>query len=169
VTFSGQKATVMENPGHTTGAISFFMKGGATTPHVYTGDTLFLAGCGRLFEGTPEMMWRSMRLLRALPTDTLVHCGHEYTASNLQFALHLEPDNEAVRARLDQVRDQVSRGEATVPSPLSVELETNPFMRADDPLLLESIRQHHSRSLSPGVETFAFVRALKDNFRPQAL
>lgn len=163
--FGGEGAKVLETPGHTTGAISFFMEGASGERHVYTGDTLFLGGCGRLFEGTPEMMWQSMLLLRDLPADTLVHCGHEYTAANLRFARHLEPENVDVAERLRMVTDQVQRGEATVPALLSVELDTNPFLRADHSELLESIRTHLNQDVAPGVEAFAFIRRSKDGFQ----
>ncbi len=163
--FGGESVEVLENPGHTTGAISFYMDERAGARHVYTGDTLFLAGCGRLFEGTPEMMWKSMLLLRALPTDTFVHCGHEYTASNLRFAQHLEPHNQEITNRLREVTAQLKRGQATVPATLSDEIRTNPFLRADNPDLLRSIHDNLGKQLNAGVEAFAFLRNAKNSFR----
>jgi hydroxyacylglutathione hydrolase len=166
ISFAGEEATVMENPGHTTGAISFFMQTkGNEPPHVYTGDTLFLGGCGRLFEGSPEMMWQSMLDLRQLPPETMVHCGHEYTLSNLRFAQHLEPDNHEIHKRLERVEDLRKKNLATVPAPLETELKTNPFLRADDSKLIESISKRFNENLSPGVEAFAFIRGMKDMFK----
>jgi hydroxyacylglutathione hydrolase len=127
---------------------------------VFTGDTLFVAGCGRLFEGTPEMMHRSLSgKLARLPLETRVYCGHEYTVANLRFAAHAEPDNRAVSAKLERARAMRERGEPTVPSTIGEELETNPFLRASEPTLAARF---------PGaseVEVFAAVRKAKDAFR----
>lgn len=159
VRFADFTATVVVNPGHTSGAISFVGGGRA-----YTGDTLFTAGCGRLFEGTPETMWASLQRLAALPGDTLICCGHEYTEANLRFAAWAEPDNAAVAARLERARGLRAAGEATVPERLSEELATNPFLRATEPALLASLAAHHGVELAPGAATFAWLRAAKDDF-----
>ena len=158
-TWSGAEVKVMHTPGHTLDALSYLTSGRA-----YTGDTLFLGGCGRLFEGTPEQMWTSLCRLRDLPGDTLVCCGHEYTESNLRFASHVAPDDDAVAQRLEQVCDTISRGEPTVPAPISVERRTNPFLRADDPALLESLARFHGAHPVPGPEAFAVLRGMKDAF-----
>lgn len=121
---------VMEVPGHTLGAITFVVGDDA-----FTGDTLFLAGCGRVFEGTMPMMAASMRAVRALPASTRIWCGHEYTVSNLAFAQHEEPTNAAITRALDEARARVARGEPTVPGTLARELEVNPFLRFDAPAL----------------------------------
>lgn len=114
-------ATIIHNPGHTTGAISFLIEG-----CVFTGDTLFGAGCGRVFEGTMEMMHASLQTLATLPRDTRVYFGHEYTASNLRFAAHVEPENEEVKARANALPSP------STPSTIALELATNPFLRAKD-------------------------------------
>ena len=129
-------------PGHTLGAVAYVGHGA-----VFTGDTLFAAGCGRLFEGTPTMMYESLvQKLGALPDDTLVYFGHEYTANNLRFAAVVEPNNEHVQKRSERVAEKRARGEFTAPSTIAEERLTNPFMR------------------SGSVERLAELRALKDNF-----
>jgi hydroxyacylglutathione hydrolase len=142
-------------PGHTTGAVAYFGHGA-----VFTGDTLFVAGCGRLFEGTPAMMFTSLcEKLAALPPDTRVYCGHEYTAANLRFALHAEPDNAAAKQKLERVTALRERGEPTVPSTIGEELATNPFLRVREPSL---------RSRYPGdtpADVLGAVRKAKDVFK----
>jgi hydroxyacylglutathione hydrolase len=151
----GLSFTPMHVPGHTTGAVAYHVEGA-----VFTGDTLFVAGCGRLFEGTPAMMHDSLSgKLGKLPPETRVYCGHEYTVSNLRFAVHAEPDNRAAQEKLDRAKAMRERGEPTVPSTIGEERETNPFMRAD----LASLQDRY-----PGasvVDTFAAVRKAKDSFR----
>lgn len=142
-------------PGHTTGALAYHVEDA-----VFTGDTLFVAGCGRLFEGTAEMMHTSLAdKLAGLPGDTRVYCGHEYTVSNLRFAVHAEPDNAAAARKLQEATQKRERGEMTIPSTIAEERDTNPFLRCDRPSLRERF---------PGagvVDTFAAVRAAKDTFR----
>jgi hydroxyacylglutathione hydrolase len=121
VALGGTCAAIIHNPGHTLGAISYFVAG-----CVFTGDTLFGAGCGRLFEGTPEQMYASLRKLAALPPETQIYFGHEYTAANLRFAAVVEPDNPAIAARA------ASLATPSTPSTLRDELATNPFVRARD-------------------------------------
>jgi hydroxyacylglutathione hydrolase len=124
------RVAVLHIPGHTTGAIAYVATAPGDGPAaVFTGDMLFLAGCGRIFEGDPAMMHASLAKVAALPPDTRVYCGHEYTASNLKFAAHVEPDNAEVVARAEHVRAQRAAGKATVPGTLSDELATNPFLR----------------------------------------
>jgi hydroxyacylglutathione hydrolase len=134
---------VIETPGHTHGHICFFFPGGGV---LLCGDTLFSLGCGRLLEGTPAEMFASLRGLAALPADTLVCCGHEYTESNSRFALHADPANAALIAYAEQVRAMRAEGRPSVPSRLADELAANPFLRARD------------------VATFADLRARKDKF-----
>ncbi len=144
-----ERARILFIPAHTRGHIAYHFPGSRA---VFCGDTLFAAGCGRLFEGTPEMMWVALHeKLGKLPADTLVYCGHEYTESNLRFALHVEPENPAIRARLERVERIRSRrapdwhdatpDEMTIPSTLAEEHETNPFLRARDPDELGRLRR----------------------------
>ena len=130
------RARILHNPGHTTGAISYVVEG-----CVFTGDTLFGAGCGRLFEGTPEMMYGSLQKLAALPPETKVYFGHEYTAANLRYAAVAEPGNAAINARA------AAMPSPSTPSTIAEERATNPFIRARD------------------VAEFAARRAAKDSFR----
>lgn len=142
-------------PGHTTGALAYVVEGA-----VFTGDTLFVAGCGRLFEGTPAMMHRSLSdKLGRLPAETRVYCGHEYTVSNLRFAVHAEPDNRAAAEKLEHARAARERGEPTVPSTIGDELATNPFLRCDEPSIAARFPGENA------VEIFAAVRRAKDAFR----
>ncbi len=152
---AGLELDPLHVPGHTTGAVAYVVEGG-----VFTGDTLFVAGCGRLFEGTPAMMHRSLvEKLGRLPPATRVYCGHEYTVGNLRFAVHAEPDNRAAAEKLERAKATRERGEPTVPSTIAEELETNPFLRCGEPSLAARF---------PGadaVEVFAAVRRAKDTFR----
>ena len=127
VTFGTQTAEVFDIPAHTTGHIALYF---AASQAVFTGDTLFAMGCGRLFEGTPAQMFAAMRKLEALPGDTRVYCGHEYTESNGRFALHVEPDNADIQAEMVKVRALRAKNEPTIPSTIRLERKTNPFMRA---------------------------------------
>lgn len=146
-------------PGHTLGAVAYVGEGAA-----FTGDTLFASGCGRLFEGTPAQMYESLNVtLAALPDSTLVYCGHEYTASNLRFAAHMEPENAAVAAKAARVAEQRARGEATVPSTIADEKATNPFMRCDSPAIIARVSGSLTGDRSPAAILGA-VRAAKDRF-----
>ncbi len=128
---------VIDTPGHTVGHIAFF---GGDNDVLVCGDTLFSLGCGRLLEGTTADMYASLRKLAALPGDTLVCCGHEYTQSNARFALHVDPSNTALRARAAEVDRLRQAGRPTVPSRLSDELAENPFLRAPDAATLARLR-----------------------------
>jgi hydroxyacylglutathione hydrolase len=153
--FDGRKVQVLEVPAHTRGAITFVIDGNA-----FTGDTLFLMGCGRLFEGDPRMMWTSLSKLMTLPDETKIFCGHEYTQSNGRFALTLEPGNAALRARMDQVAALRARGEPTVPATLALEKQTNPFLRPDS----AEIRRNIGMEQADTVAAFGEIRARKDKF-----
>jgi hydroxyacylglutathione hydrolase len=154
-TVAGLSLDPLHVPGHTTGAVAYHVEDA-----VFTGDTLFVAGCGRLFEGTPEMMHRSLTdKLGRLPPGTRVYCGHEYTVSNLRFAVHAEPENRAAADKLERAKATRERGEPTVPSTIGEELATNPFLRASSPTL-----SAHFPGATP-VEVFAAVRKAKDTFR----
>jgi len=151
------EAEIFFIPGHTRGHIAFWFR---ESKALFSGDTLFLMGCGRLFEGTPEQMWSSLSKLRELPGDTRVYCGHEYTQANLRFALAVEPDNEALQARAQQVEALRAEGKPTVPGTMSDERATNPFLRADEP----SLARHLGLEGVDPVKVFAEVRQRKDSF-----
>jgi hydroxyacylglutathione hydrolase len=129
-------ADVYETPGHTKGHIVFHFP---KEKLLFSGDTLFALGCGRLFEDTPAAMWNSLKKLKALPDDTTVYCGHEYTLSNARFALTIDPDNEALKARAAEIEKLRAAGTATLPFNLGVEKKTSPFLRADDPAVAEGV------------------------------
>jgi hydroxyacylglutathione hydrolase len=148
-------------PGHTLGAVAYVGHGAA-----FTGDTLFAAGCGRLFEGTPAMMYESLNVkLGALPDETRVYCGHEYTASNLKFAAHVEPTNDAVRKKAEHVQAQRSRGEPTVPSTLGEERATNPFMRCDAADVIRHVSARLGSDSPSPQAVLGAIRAEKDEFK----
>ncbi len=153
--------SILHIPGHTTGAVAYVVKDGNDTA-VFTGDTLFLAGCGRLFEGTPDMMHASLQKLAKLPGETKVYCGHEYTASNLKFALHVEPGNEAAKAKAASVAEARAKNRPTVPGVLSDELATNPFLRTDSAEIRGNLKIDANAS---GGEALGVIRKAKDNFR----
>lgn len=132
------EAEVWEVPGHTLGHIAFVFREAGVA---FVGDTLFVMGCGRLFEGTPEQMHHSLQRLGELPDDTRLYCAHEYTLGNARFAAHAEPGNEWVAARLRQVQAMRERGEITVPTSVGEERATNPFLRAGSVEELKSLRQ----------------------------
>lgn len=158
----GVEFEVLEVPGHTLDHIAYYH--GGQQPMVFCGDTLFAGGCGRLFEGDPPTMLRSLSALAALPAETRVYCAHEYTVANLNFARAAEPGNDALRRRLADAEATRQRGEPTVPSELGLELATNPFLRSEEGALKENLReQGRLRGESPE-EVFAAVRSWKDNF-----
>jgi len=150
-------------PGHTLGAVTYVLKAKDQPSWAFTGDTLFLAGCGRLFEGTPEQMHRSLNtVLASLPDDTRIGCGHEYTASNLKFAQHVEPNNADIAALLAAVTGKRSRNEATVPGTMAMERKTNPFLRVN----VAEVRQHVGLGSDANpVEVLARLREEKNSFR----
>lgn len=149
-------ARVIETPGHTSGHISFHF---AESDALFCGDTLFSLGCGRLFEGTPSTMWQSLLKLRALPNETKVHCGHEYTASNARFALSVDGRNPDLIRRAAEIEELRTRGEPTIPASLGEEKRANPFLRADDPALAAALGME-----ADPVAVFATLRARKDAF-----
>ncbi len=154
--FGKQEAQVFDVPGHTRGHIAFwFPKSRA----LFCGDTLFLMGCGRVFEGTFAQMWNSLGKLKALPPETRIYCGHEYTQNNARFALTVEPTNQALIERARKVNELRAAGHSTIPGTMAEEFATNPFLRADEPSLQASVG-------APGdaVATFAAIRQRKDNF-----
>ncbi|MGC4093685.1 MAG: hydroxyacylglutathione hydrolase [Polyangiaceae bacterium] len=147
-------------PGHTLGAVAYEGEG-----CVFTGDTLFIAGCGRLFEGSAEQMYDSLnQRLASLPDATRVYCGHEYTAKNLEFAAFMEPGNQSVREKAARVAAQRARGEPSVPSTIAEERLTNPFMRCQSPEIIEQVRAELSAEASPSAVLGA-VRRAKDRYK----
>lgn len=149
-------AHIMDVPGHTLGHIAYHL---ASETTAFVGDAVFALGCGRVFEGTPEMMWSSLSALKTLPLETALYCAHEYTAANAKFAITIEPENSALQAYVAEIESRRAKGEWTVPTKLSRELATNPFLRADE-AHLQAAMGH------PGdaVATFAEIRGRKDKF-----
>ena len=157
VTVGTLPALVIATPGHTLGQVNYHFP---TAKLLFAGDTLFSIGCGRVIEGTPEMMWQALLKLRALPDDTALYCGHEYTDANVRFALTIEPDNPALKARADEVRRQVAAGTPTIPSLMGEEKRANVFLRADDPAVAAAV----GLAGKPAAQVFAEVRRRKNNF-----
>ena len=150
-------ANVIETPGHTLGHIAYWFHGEQLA---FVGDTLFSIGCGRVIEGTPEQMWRSLVKLRDLPDDTEIYCGHEYTAANIKFALTIEPDNTVLAAREAQVAQQLAAREPTIPVTIGDEKLANPFLRADVPEVAAGI----GMAGKPAAQVFTEIRARKNKF-----
>ncbi len=159
----GLKFKVLDVPGHTAGHIAYYGHGA-----VFCGDTLFSAGCGRLFEGTAEQMSVSLSKLAALDVNTWVYCAHEYTVSNLRFAQAVEPGNQNVAAHLRQCQSQRERDEPTVPSTLALEHSVNPFLRCTADTVKQAAEAHVGHALDSTVAVFAAIRTWKDTFRPPA-
>lgn len=157
VTVCGEEMTVLDVSGHTVGHVAFHFP---ATGVVFTADSLMALGCGRLFEGTPAQMWQSLGKLAALPGETMVCSGHEYTETNLRFALTVDPDNPALKARGEAIAKARKENRPTVPSILSEEMATNPFLRADDP----AIRAQLGMQDATDTEVFTEIRRLKDAF-----
>lgn len=153
----GREVQVLDAAGHTSGHIAYYMpRAGAA----FTGDSLMALGCGRLFEGTPEQMWNTLTRLAALPDDTLICSGHEYTAANGRFAITIEPENDALVRRIEETARARAAKAATVPSSLALEKATNPFLRAG----LSDVKKAVGLEGASDVETFAHIRAAKDKF-----
>lgn len=155
----GLQFQVLEVPGHTAGHIAYAGHGA-----LFCGDTLFSGGCGRLFEGTPEQMLRSLSRLSALPPETRVYCTHEYTLSNLRFARVVDPGNAATAAYEEDCRQRRNREEPTLPSTIGLERNINPFLRCDREPVVRAAEQHAGRRLTTAVDVFAAVRQWKDQF-----
>jgi len=151
------QAKVIETPGHTAGHISYFFDADKL---VFAGDTLFSIGCGRVIEGTPEMMWASLCKLRDLPGDTQVFCGHEYTLANIRFAQTIEPNNRALAARAEEAARQVAAGKPTIPTTIEQETAANPFLRADVPAVAAAV----GLAGKSAAQVFAEIRARKNKF-----
>ncbi|WP_410010336.1 hydroxyacylglutathione hydrolase [Phyllobacterium sp. A18/5-2] len=155
--FGNFDVDVISTPGHTAGEISFHIPAAKIA---FTGDTLFSLGCGRLFEGTPAMMFKSLQRLVALPGETEIYCGHEYSESNARFALTIDPENSALKERARQITALREAGLPTLPTTLLREMATNPFLRWYDP----SIRKNLNMEKASDEAVFAEIRKRKDNF-----
>jgi hydroxyacylglutathione hydrolase len=160
VEFAGREASVYFIPGHTRAHIAYYFPPVvANAPgELFCGDTIFAGGCGRLFEGTPAQMVASMTKLRQLPDDTRIWCAHEYTLSNLKFAVTIDPTNSQLQQRLVDVTAARANLEPTVPTQMGVEKQTNPFLRWDLPLLQQAV------DTNDPIQSFARIRGKKDNF-----
>ena len=158
----GVDVEVLHIPGHTLGHVAFYVP---VIGALFCGDTLFGAGCGRLFEGTAEQMHRSLERLAALPGETQVYCGHEYTLANLAFAQRVEPQNRHLADRLETDRARVAQGEPTLPSRMEVEQRTNPFLRVNEANVRAAAEHHAQRPLDNGTAVLAALRHWKDHFR----
>lgn len=150
-----EQVRVIATPGHTLDMVNYYLPAAGV---VFTGDTLFAMGCGRVFEGTPQMMWESLVRLMELPADTAVYCGHEYTLANGRFALTVDPDNADLLARMKEVEALRAEGKPTLPTTIGLELRTNPFLRAADP----AIRKRLGMEKAADAEVFAELRERKN-------
>jgi len=153
----GHSAQIFDVSGHTVGHIAFYVPQASA---VFTADSLMALGCGRVFEGTMEQMWASLSKLAALPPDTVVYSGHEYTAANAKFALTIEPENADLQARIRDISEKRTKSLPTVPSKLSLELATNPFLRAN----LAQVKASLGLEEASDAAVFAEIRTRKDNF-----
>jgi hydroxyacylglutathione hydrolase len=155
--FAGHPVEVIETRGHTAGHICYHFP---KDKLLFAADTLFALGCGRLFEGTAETMWQSLNRLMALPDDTAVYFGHEYTLANAHFAVTIDPDNATLKQRAAEIEETRSDGGFTAPTTIGLEKRTNPFLRADDP----KIRAKLGMEKATDAAVFAEIRKRKDNF-----
>lgn len=156
----GLSFEILQVPGHTVSHIAFWGHGA-----LFCGDTLFSAGCGRMFEGTPDQMNASLNRLRNLPPDTRMFCGHEYTAANLRFALAVDPANDVAREYQGTVERVRAADHPSLPSTLDLEIRVNPFLRCDDARVVTAAERHAGRRLNGPAEVFGVLRAWKDQFR----
>jgi hydroxyacylglutathione hydrolase len=155
LSFAGHPIQVLETPGHTLGHVTYYFPNDALA---FTGDTLFSLGSGKIFEGTPEMMWESVSKIAALPGGTNIYCGHEYTLNNARFALTIEPENESLKRRANEVEALRSAGKPTLPTTIDLERATNPFLRPQS----RSIQARLGLLGAPEREVFARLRQLKN-------
>jgi len=155
--FAGHKVVMIDTPGHTIGHVAIYFAGQNL---LFTGDTMFALGCGRVFEGTPQQMWSSLSVLADLPDETIVYCGHEYTKANAAFALSVDVDNSVLKARAEKINDLRSRLEPTLPTSIGEEKATNPFLRAGD----DTIRKFLGMKTADDSSVFAEIRRRKDEF-----
>ena len=150
---------IIDVPGHTSGHIAYYGNG-----KLFIGDTLFMAGCGRLFEGTAAQMYSSLSKIMQLADDTEIYCAHEYTLANLAFAETVEPDNQDIKKRIESCKKLRAAGIPTVPGTLLTEKHTNPFLRSSEASVISAARRHTGQDLNKSVDVFAAIRNWKDNF-----
>ena len=162
LTFGGTRIQVIATPGHTRTSVCYYAEPSHDCPNgiLWTGDTLFVGGCGRLLECDAQVMWKSLSRLASLPDETLIYCGHDYTLENCEFALSIEPGSEVLKRRLNEIRQIQSQGGPTVPSTIAQEKSTNPFLREDEPQLKAALGMERAQA----AEVFAKLRRLKDVF-----
>ena len=153
----GASFDVLDIPGHTRAHVAYYGLGS-----LFCGDTLFACGCGRVFEGTPAQMLESLDKLAALPDDTKVYCGHEYTLANIQFARNVDPGNQALAAREERVRKLRDAGRPSLPSTLGEERATNPFLRCAEPAIVESANKYLGARVADPIRVFAAIREWKN-------
>jgi hydroxyacylglutathione hydrolase len=155
----GARFTVLDIPGHTRAHVAYY-----GVASLFCGDTLFACGCGRVFEGTPAQMLDSLQKLAALPDETKVYCGHEYTLANIRFARAVDPENTALAQREEQVRRLRDAGRPSLPSTLGEERATNPFLRCAEPAVVESANKYLGSRVADPVRVFAAIREWKNKF-----
>lgn len=155
-----QSCRVLAIPGHTLDHCAFYIE-----KALFCGDTLFSLGCGKVFEGTAEQMFNSLNKLAALPDETLIYCGHEYTLANLRFAIHVEPHNPLLQKKLAQITLMMQNHGCTLPSCLGEEKQLNPFLRCTSPEIIAAVENHSGKKLSSPVEVFHHLREWKNHFR----
>lgn len=163
----GLRFDILDVPGHTLNHLAYYAPRQANqlTPILFSGDTLFAAGCGRLFEGTPEQMYRSLHKLSDLPDETAVYCAHEYTMANLAFASSLEPNNRELKNRIAEMQNLRDQNIPTIPSSIGVEKATNPFLRVQSEEIVGSAIKSNAGTSTNPVDIFASIRRMKDNFQ----
>ena len=162
ITILGNTFKVFETPGHTLDHISYFSD--QANPILFCGDTLFSGGCGRLFEGTPTQMYNSLSKFSSLPEETKVFCTHEYTLSNLNFAVEVEPTNKELLKYYEEVSNKRNNNEITLPSNIKLEKNINPFLRSSESSIKKSAEKYSSKSNLDNIETLSVIRSWKDNF-----
>ncbi len=157
-------AKILETPGHTLDHIAYLIETTEQPPHLFSGDTLFGAGCGRLFDGTAPLLYAALQRIAALPEDTFIYGGHEYTLANIRFALSIEPDNNELQARQVLETEKRKQGIATLPTQLGREKRTNPFLRCHLKSIRSSVAQISGKTFANDAEVFASLRLIKDHF-----
>ena len=151
------EAKIFHIPGHTLGHISFYF---FNEKILFTGDTLFSLGCGRIFEGTYEMMFKSLNIFKNFPPETKIYCGHEYTLQNSKFCIKYDKNNSNLKKKIESINDKLNKGLPTIPSTIKDELECNIFLRHEEKIIQKNLNLNNTDSL----QTFSKLRDLKDNF-----
>jgi hydroxyacylglutathione hydrolase len=158
------RSKIIALPGHTRDHIGYFINPDHSQPLLFCGDTLFAAGCGRLFDGSIEQLFQSLQKIMQLPDDTLIYCAHEYTLANIHFALFIEPENDQLIARQRSAKLKRERHLPTIPNPLSLEKQTNPFLRCHLSDIRQRVEQLTQQTLTTELEVFSHLRRIKDHF-----